>query len=227
MCISVCFMYVCACSNLVPTEVISGHPWSRSSMTPCGCWESNLCPLEEQQELLTIESSSSPTPWSFKNNLMYPVCPVSLTGLWKHWAQAPCSPYHCISRAGLLNKCWFVCRSVHVCVLYCAEHRDPNPSLSPHTVSSPRGRSVHGASSLRSLSHRPGTEVWRPQTAPSAIEYSSPSPETCLPPYTIDQMLLKWRWQAGPTELQYLGARGDNPEDRVYHGIISIRWLGK
>ena len=54
------------CVYAVPTEARRGCQvlwnWSRRSLlaSQCGCWELNLCPIEEQQVLLTARPSLQP-----------------------------------------------------------------------------------------------------------------------------------------------------------------------
>ena len=55
VCLCVCELFVC----LVPVEAIRslGTGVTDSCEQPCGCWELNLGPLEEQEMLLTTEPS--------------------------------------------------------------------------------------------------------------------------------------------------------------------------
>ena len=54
MCIGVLPIYVCEGARSPGTGAMD------SCERPCGCWESNLGPLEEQPVLLTVEPSPQP-----------------------------------------------------------------------------------------------------------------------------------------------------------------------
>jgi hypothetical protein len=53
-------MYVCAlcaCCLQKPEEALDALKWSYRCQLPCGCWDSDAGPLEEQPVLLTTEPS--------------------------------------------------------------------------------------------------------------------------------------------------------------------------
>jgi hypothetical protein len=57
VCMYVCMYVYAMCACLVPSEVRSPGSGIREGCEPCGCWESNLGPLQEPWVLLTTEPS--------------------------------------------------------------------------------------------------------------------------------------------------------------------------
>jgi hypothetical protein len=75
---------------------------------PCGCWDLNLGPLEEQSVLLTAEPSHQPPPLLFfqlsENSSFLP--PLKCTAQWREVYSPGCTAFIAIGSRANLFLCW-------------------------------------------------------------------------------------------------------------------------